>query len=108
MGIIVGKVLDSIKHPYADYLYIALIDVGNTEPRYIIYGGKKVLVSGELVPVALPGSYLPSGVKIRKRNYRGIASDGMLCSIVECGLSLTGPDEVHVLIGDYKSGDRLS
>jgi phenylalanyl-tRNA synthetase beta chain len=53
----------------------------------IVTGASNVNV-GDLVPAALHGSTLPTGVKIKKTKMRGVESHGMLCSIAELGLTL--------------------
>ncbi len=40
-----------------------------------------------LVPVALPGTSLPSGMEVQVATIRGLVSPGMLCSEKEMGLS---------------------
>ena len=40
-----------------------------------------------MVPVALPGSCLPSGMEVQMATIRGIISPGMICSEKEMGLS---------------------
>lgn len=86
-NVVVGKVLSVEKHPDADKLVICKVDVGEEEPLQIVTGASNVL-PGALVPVALDGSLLPGGKKIRKGKLRGVASNGMMCSIGELGLTL--------------------
>ncbi len=52
----------------------------------IVTGATNVVV-GALVPVALDGSTLPNGVKIKKGKLRGLTSEGMLCSIAELNIT---------------------
>ena len=77
--VVVGKIVKLEKHPDADKLQICQIDVGEDEPIQIVTGATNVF-EGALVPVALHGSLLPNGVKIKKGKLRGVASNGMLCS----------------------------
>jgi len=98
MRMMVGRVVSAEDHPNADRIRIAIVDLGDGRDRRIVYGGTRILQPGDLVPVAPPGSRLPNGTKMRRRRYRGVSSDGMLCSFQEMsGTSVDGPDEVHVL-----------
>ncbi|HEV8479859.1 MAG TPA: phenylalanine--tRNA ligase subunit beta [Candidatus Eisenbacteria bacterium] len=78
-GIVVGQVLDVRKHPQADRLVLARVDVGDGAERSIVCGAPN-LVAGMRVPVALPGTVMPSGMEIKKSKIRGEVSEGMLCS----------------------------
>ncbi|MBE6862774.1 MAG: phenylalanine--tRNA ligase subunit beta, partial [Ruminococcus sp.] len=42
--------------------------------------------AGDIIPVALDGSTLRGGIKIKKGKLRGVESNGMLCSLGELGL----------------------
>lgn len=75
--VVVGKILEITPHPNADKLQICGIDVGSGTPLQIVTGAKNVAV-GDLVPVALDGSHLHGGVKIKKGKLRGVESNGML------------------------------
>lgn len=105
---VVGQVKRISSHPNADKLHIASIDVGQGNLIDIIFGGSRLIKKGELVAVALPGTHLPSGEKIRSRNYRGVKSYGELLSSNELGWSTNGPDEVLILPEKYKIGDVIS
>lgn len=83
-NVVVGKVLSIEKHPDADKLVITKIDVGSGEPLQIVTGATNLYV-GAVVPVALDGSTLANGVKIKKGKLRGVESNGMLCSVEELG-----------------------
>ena len=105
MKIMVGRVVRAEAHPNADRIRIAIVDLGDGRDLQIVYGGTRVLQPGDLVPVAPPGSRLPNGTKMRRRRYRGVPSDGMLCSFQEMsGASAAGPDEVHVLPSTLRPG----
>lgn len=61
------------------------------------------------MPIALPGTHLPNGEKIRPRKWRGIRSYGELLSSDELDWTIDGPDEVVVLSPeDYQIGDSVS
>ncbi len=77
--VVVGKIVKIEKHPDADKLQICQLDVGQEELVQIVTGATNVF-EGALVPVALHGSTLPNGMKIKKGKLRGVASNGMLCS----------------------------
>jgi len=82
---VVGKILSLEKHPDADRLQVAKVDVGS-EVLQIVTGAQNVNV-GDYIPVALVGSTLPGGKKISKGKLRGVESYGMMCSIEELGLT---------------------
>lgn len=86
-NVVVGKVLSIQKHPNADKLVITKVDTGQNEPLQIVTGATN-LYEGAYVPVALNGSTLPNGVKIKTGKLRGIESQGMMCSISELNLTL--------------------
>ncbi len=85
-NVVVGKVLAIEKHPDADKLVVCQVDVGKDEPIQIVTGADNVVV-GALVPVALDGSVLPNGTKIKKGKLRGVVSNGMMCSLGELNLT---------------------
>ncbi|NLP45896.1 MAG: phenylalanine--tRNA ligase subunit beta, partial [Epulopiscium sp.] len=82
-NVVVGKITSIQPHPNADRLVITMVDVG-TETLQIVTGATNIS-EGDIVPVALHGSTLADGVKIKKGKLRGIESNGMLCSVEELG-----------------------
>lgn len=84
--IITGKVISIEKHPNADKLLVCSVDIGANEPLQIVTGAHNLKVN-DIVPVAVDGSTLYDGTKIKKGKLRGVASNGMLCSLGELGLS---------------------
>ena len=82
-NVVVGEVLECIKHPNADKLNVCKVNVGKEELQ-IICGAKNV-AAGQKVPVALIGAELPE-IKIKKAKLRGIESFGMICAAREIGL----------------------
>ncbi len=85
--VVVGKVLSIDKHPNADKLVVCMIDVGENEPIQIVTGAKNLKIN-DIIPVALDGSTLTDGTKIKKGKLRGVLSCGMMCSLDELGLNL--------------------
>ncbi|MBX6395694.1 MAG: phenylalanine--tRNA ligase subunit beta, partial [Alicyclobacillaceae bacterium] len=85
-GVVVGEVLKVEPHPQADRLRVCQVDVGRGAPLQIVCGAPNVS-AGQRVPTALIGATLP-GLEIREANFRGVVSQGMLCSAKEVGLDL--------------------
>lgn len=87
--VVVGKILDVKPHENSDHLVVCQVEVGEAEPVQIVTGAPNIRENniGDLVPAALDGSTLPNGVKIKKGKLRGVASNGMLCSLGELGLT---------------------
>ena len=86
--VVVGKIVSISKHPDADKLLVCQVDVGGEKNLQIITAAQNVF-EGAIVPVALHKSKLAGGISIKKGKLRGLASEGMLCSISELGLSLS-------------------
>lgn len=83
--VVVGKIMDIQQHPDADKLVVTQINVGS-EVIQIVTGANNIKVD-DYIPVALNGSTLPGGVKIKSGKLRGVESNGMLCSIEELGFT---------------------
>ncbi|MDJ0622207.1 MAG: phenylalanine--tRNA ligase subunit beta [Desulfocapsaceae bacterium] len=81
----IAKILKAAPHPDADKLQVCQVIVG--EDEYEIVCGAPNARDGLLTPIALPGTSLPGGLKIKKSKVRGVVSNGMLCSEKELGLS---------------------
>ena len=85
-NVVVGKVLEIVRHENSDHMWVCQIDVGEEAPVQIVTGAQNVK-KGDLVPVAKHNSWLPGGVHITKGKLRGVASNGMLCGLEELGLT---------------------
>ncbi len=81
----IAKILEAAPHPDADKLQVCKVAVGPEE--YEIVCGAPNARRGLVTAVALPGTLLPGGFKIKKSKVRGVVSNGMLCSEKELGLS---------------------
>jgi phenylalanyl-tRNA synthetase beta chain len=88
-GLVIGQVMTCEKHPNADQLNVALVDVGKGIPLHIVCGAPNVRV-GQKVVVAPIGTelhhYNGTMLKIKKAKIRGVVSEGMLCAEDEIGL----------------------
>jgi len=82
-SVVVGKITSLERHPDADKLWVTQTDIG-TEVLQIVTGADNLKV-GDYIPVAVHGSTLANGLKIKKGKMRGLDSNGMLCSIDELG-----------------------
>ncbi len=111
-NVVVGKIERITKHPDADKLQVCEINIGNKQNLQIVTGATNVF-EGALVPVALDGSILPTGQKIKKGKLRGVESFGMLCSGEELMISEADYEgaSVHgilILDKDEKIGTDLN
>jgi len=83
-GLVVGKILESSKHPDADKLHVTKVDIGS-EILDIVCGAPNCR-EGLIVPVAKPGIRL-GDFTIDSRKLRGVMSNGMILSEREMGLT---------------------
>lgn len=104
--VVVGLVLEAKPHPNADTLHIGMFDVGESQPRQIVFGGKAELKAGDRLPVALPGAVV-GPIKIEKRKLRGEVSEGMCCLNSELGI-LDQAERVNFLDDSAKPGTPIS
>ncbi|MEH2458048.1 phenylalanine--tRNA ligase subunit beta [Nostoc sp.] len=94
-GVVIGKVLERQPHPNADKLSVCQVDIGADEILNIVCGAANVKAD-IYVPVATTGTYLPNiDLKIKPAKLRGVASQGMICSLKELGLP-TDVDGIHI------------
>ena len=105
--VVVGKVLERVKHPEADKLSICQVDLG-THQVQIVCGAKNV-DAGQFVPVATLGCDLGNDFIIKEAKLRGVESNGMICSATELGLSKLneGILELDDSIGEVILGKEL-
>ncbi|MDP4143907.1 MAG: phenylalanine--tRNA ligase subunit beta [Bacillota bacterium] len=94
-NVVTGKILKIEQHPDAEKLVICQVEVGEKEPVQIVTGANN-MKEQDIVPVALHGSSLPGGLKIKKGKLRGIVSNGMMCSEEELGIATE--EQVHGLM----------
>ena len=101
--LVIGEVKELTRHPNADRLNIAEVNVGGKENYTIVCGAPNVKANQKVV-VALPGTtiYPTNGeaFKIKNAKIRGVASSGMICAEDEIGL---GSDHEGILVLDKKA-----
>ncbi len=91
--VIVGKILTIQAHPQADLLNIVRVDIGGEILSLVCEASN--IKEGLMVPVALEGAILPGGIRVEKKQVRGVESVGMLLSEEELGL---GKDRSGIMI----------
>ena len=104
-GLVIGEVIECIKHPEADKLKLTKVNTGNGEALQIVCGAPNVAV-GQKVVVAVIGTTLyplkGEPIMIKKAKIRGYESQGMICAEDEIGIGeshegiIVLPDEVEV------------
>lgn len=104
-GVRVAQVLEVTDHPQADRLVRALVDDGGGQRQLVV--GVRNMKPGDPVPYAPPGATLP-GVEgaLERKEIRGVASEGMLCSPKELGIS-ADHSEILILPDDLEPGADL-
>ena len=104
-NIVVGKVVECIKHPDADRLKVCQVDIASESNLTIICGAPNVK-ENILVPIAKIGSHI-SDFEIKKTKIRGIYSYGMICSEKELGLG-ENHDGIMILDNNLEVGKKLA
>ncbi len=90
-GVTVAQVVDVSRHPNADRLVLATVDLGSGRRQTVVCGAPNVAV-GQKVPFAPAGTRLIDGhtgkpTVLKPAVIRGVESAGMICSEKELGLS---------------------
>jgi phenylalanyl-tRNA synthetase beta chain len=83
-GAITGRIAELEKHPNADRLQVARVDVGVDSPLTIVTAAANV-APGQCIAVATVGAHLPE-LTIEPRTMRGVVSQGMMISAEELAL----------------------
>lgn len=87
-NVVTGKITKIEKHPDAEKLSICAVDIAKEEIQIVTAATN--MKEQDIVPVALHGSTIHGGHKIKKGKLRGIVSQGMFCSEEELGLAEEG------------------
>src|SRR3954462_2931526 len=103
---VVGKVLESGRHPDADRLSVCRVDVGDGHVAQIVCGAPNV-ANGQTVAVARAGAVMPRGVKLKKAKLRGVESEGMILAEDELAIG-TEPAGIMALNELIEDGAELA
>ncbi len=95
-GVLTGRVTQIERHPNSDHLWVCMMDYGQGIVQ-ILTGAQNVR-QNDIVPVAVVGSRLPNGMKLKKAKMRGLDSFGMLCSAEELGI------DAKLLLPEQRNG----
>jgi phenylalanyl-tRNA synthetase beta chain len=87
-----GQIVDVHPHPRREALHVAEVDLG--DQCITVVTGAPNLARGDVVPHVAAGGRLPGG-EVGRRDFAGIASEGMVCSGDELGIS---PDKEGIYI----------
>src|SRR3972149_2321810 len=90
-GVTVAQVVDVARHPNADRLVLATVDLGGGQRQTVVCGAPNVAV-GQKVPFAPAGTRLIDGhtgkpTVLRPAVIRGVEAAGMICAEKELGPS---------------------
>ena len=105
-GLVVGEVVEKIKHPNADKLSVTKVNVGGTELLNIVCGASNVEVGQKVIVAAVGTKVYPIAAapfEINKSKIRGELSEGMICAEDEIGLG-NSHDGILVLAKNAKVG----
>jgi phenylalanyl-tRNA synthetase beta subunit len=96
-GVVAGRINSITPHPNSDHLVVCRVDAGRE--LQLVTGAPNVY-EGQAAAVALDGARLPGGQAIRRSTFRGVDSEGMLCSAQELGLdvALISPEDREGII----------
>jgi phenylalanyl-tRNA synthetase beta chain len=103
--VIIGRLARIDPHPNADKLKLCRVDIGDR--MITVVCGAPNVKKNMLAPCAMPGTCFPEGTILEKSIIRGEASEGMLCSERELGLSAHS-DGIMELDPTYSVGSFLN
>ncbi len=109
-NIVVGQIAAVNPHPNADRLRLATVDTGKGQQTVVC--GAPNLVVGDKIAFASAGAKLIDGhtgkaEELKPAKIRGVASEGMVCSEKELGLS-ENHEGILVLPEEFQVGKHLS
>ena len=105
-GVIVAQIVACAAHPNADKLRVCKVAIGDENFVQIVCGAPNARV-GLKAPLAMVGTELPNGMKIKPAVLRGVESSGMLCSAKELNLD-TDASGLLELAADAPVGKPLA
>jgi len=104
-GVHAAKIIQIENHPDSDHLHLVTLDLGGQTQR-VVCGAPNVAV-GQVVPLARVGARLGKNV-LKPAVIRGVASEGMICSSDELGLTQTRARGIMVLDENLPLGTDIA
>jgi phenylalanyl-tRNA synthetase beta chain len=101
--VLIGRVVDLQRHPRREALNVLEVDLGGR--RVTVVTAATNLQTGDVVPYVAPGGRLPGG-QVGRRDFGGIASEGMVCSGDELDIS-PDKDSIYVFEPEARVGQPL-
>ncbi|HEV8079816.1 MAG TPA: phenylalanine--tRNA ligase subunit beta [Chitinophagaceae bacterium] len=109
-GLVIGEVIECTKHPDADKLTLAKVDIGKEQMLQIICGAPNI-TAGQKVVVATVGTTLfplkGEPITMKKAKIRGYESEGMICAEDEISIG-ESHEGIIVLPDDVEIGTEAS
>ena len=85
--LVIGQIIDIKDHPDSDHLHICQVDLGKKYGiKQIVCGAPNARLNLKVI-CAMVGAKLANNIDIKEGVIRGVASSGMLCSLVELGVN---------------------
>jgi len=109
-GLVVGEVLEVVKHPGADKLKLTKVNIGKDQPLNIVCGASNVEQGQKVVVATIGTTIYPKGgepITMKLAKIRGEQSEGMICAEDEIGLS-DDHGGIIVLDASVKAGTLVS
>ncbi|MDE0472298.1 MAG: phenylalanine--tRNA ligase subunit beta [Ekhidna sp.] len=88
-GIVIGEVIECVRHPNADKLKVTKVDIGAEKLSDIVCGAPNVVAGQKVLVAAINSTIHPTAgepFKVKKVKIRGEVSEGMICAEDEVGL----------------------
>jgi phenylalanyl-tRNA synthetase beta chain len=101
---VVGRVVESERHPDADRLSVCRVEVGDGHVAQIVCGAPNV-AGGQTVAVARPGAVMPGGTTLGAAKLRGVRSEGMILAEDELDI---GTEHAGIMVLDDLLEDGAS
>lgn len=89
-NVVTGKLLSHKHHPSSEKLSVAQFDCGALGKKQIVFGQVHEVREGEILPIAIDGAKLKSGLEIKNTEIRGTRSEGMIADNRELGMKNEG------------------
>lgn len=109
-GLVVGYVVSLEKHPNADKLQVAKVDIGNNQVLQIVCGATNIAIHQKVIVATIGTTIYPTQggeLTMKLAKLRGVESYGMICAEDEVGLG-TSHDGIKILDDSFTIGEPLA